>query len=284
MIFISELNNRETAIALWAVIALLIAISTKSVRHALSGVLKAFFVKKIIIPILFMLVYVSIMIVFYAKINFWDISALKDTVFWVAGTAFVFFFKINEILKDEHYFEKAIIDNIKLAAILEFIMNLYSFAFAIEFLILVPMIVLISTLRAVALSKPIYKLARIALDYILGLLGIVIIAYTIREISTDFHGFATLKNLRDFLLPLAFTITYIPFVYLVTLYSQYDNIFMRIDFANKNSNLTKYAKQKILITFHFNLRKLTRFSKKAGWPEFHIEDDVTNLISQTKSE
>ena len=280
---ISELKNREIAVAVWSLILLFWAFSISDVRHSLLRLLKAFFVRKIIVPFALMLFYVFLIVIFYEKVHFWDTSATKDTIFWTAGTAFATLFNLNKVVEDENYFKKAILDNIKLVLILEFIFNLYSFSLLIE-LVLVPIVSLIVMLNVIAKSKPEYKQVKVLLDYALALFGLVIIIFTFREIFVDFQNFATIKNLRDFFLPPLFTITFFPFVYFMALYMQYEDLFVRVDFANKNSSSTKYAKQKIFATFHLNLSKLTKFSKNVGFANFNSKGDVSDLIKKVRGQ
>lgn len=262
-------------------IAFLWALSISSVRHSIPDLLKIFFGKKIIVPFVVMLLYIFLMVIIFKEVGFWDISATKDTILWTMGTAFATFFNLNKVAGDENHFKNAILDNIKFILILEFIVNLYSFNLAIE-LVVIPIVSFIVMTNAYAGLKPEYKQVKTLLDYALGLFGLFLIAFTFRELVVDFQNFATLKNLRDFFLPPLFSIVFLPFVYLMALYMQYESLFTRIDFANKNSDLAKYAKRKIFTTCHVNLSKLNKLSKNAGFPRVNSKDDVLALMKKAK--
>jgi hypothetical protein len=279
MEIISVLNNREISVVIWLLIVFLWALSVSSVRQSIFGLFKAFFVKIIIVPFAVMLLYVLLTVLIFKKVGFWDISALKDTILWTIGTAFATFLSLNKVAGDENFFRKALLDNIKLVLILEFIVNLYSFNLIIE-LILVPIVTFIVMLNAVAELKPEYKQARVFLDYTLGIVGLVLIVFTFRELFVDFQNFATLKTLRDFFLPPIFTIAFLPYVYLIALYMQYESLFTRIDFANKDADLARYAKRKILAACHLDLSKLNKFSTNVGLPKVNGKGDVSALIKK----
>jgi hypothetical protein len=51
-------------------------------------------------------------------------------------------------------------------------------------------------------------------------------------------------------------------------------VFVRIEFANKNPDVSKYAKRKVLTACHINLPKLNKFSKKVGYPKVNNKIDV----------
>lgn len=278
---ISALNNREIATAIWLMIAFLWALSISGVRRSIRDLLKIFFGKKIIVPFVVMLLYILLMVIIFKKVGFWDTSATKDTILWTFGTAFATFFSLNKAAENENYFKNVILDNIKFILILEFIVNLYSFNLAIE-LVVIPIVSLIVMLNAYAELKPEYKQVKTLLDYALGLFGLFLLIFTFRELVIDFQNFATLKNFRDFFLPPLFSIVFLPFLYLMALYMQYESLFTRIDFANKNSDLAKYAKRKILLACHVNLSILNKFSKSAGYPKVNSKDDVLALMKKAK--
>jgi len=280
MNIINALNNRELAIAIWSLIALLGALLVNDFRRAIPGLLKAFFTPKLFIPIVIMLFYVFLVVFLLEKIGFWDVSALKDTILWTTGSAFATYFSLNKAT-DKNYFKSIIFDNIKLILVFEFIVNLYSFNLIAE-LIIVPITTVIVLLGVVAELKPEHKKVKVFLDYILGLFGLVVIIYTVREVIGDFGNFASIKNLRDFLLPPLLTASLLPFIYFMAVYIQYDSLFTRVDFTNNKSEMAKYAKRKIFSACHINLSKIIKLSKNAGLPKINGKDDVTALIRKAQ--
>jgi hypothetical protein len=284
MSFARELfNNREIATIIWLLIFFTWALSKNTVRSSFYNVLKALFEKKVFLSVFCMLLYVFLMVLSFKSIGFWDTSAIKDTVLWTLGVAFIMLVNSNKVSDDEHYFRRTISDNVKLILVLEFVINLYTFSLVAE-LVLVPIITFVVMLKAVAELKPEHKQVETILDYALGLFGIGLIILTFHNATVDFQSFATLKNLRDLLLPPAFTVAFLPFIYLVALFMKYESVFIRIDFFNDNSELASYAKRKILAACHFNLRNLNKFSKKVGMLRINSRDDVLAFIQKAKSD
>jgi hypothetical protein len=276
---LSTLNNREIATTIWLAFIFLFASSKNNIRHAMLDVLKAFFDKRIIVPFIVMLFYIVLMIVGFKKIGFWDVSAIKDTIFWVLGSAIVVYFSLNNVAQDKNYFKNLILDNIKLVLILEFVVNLYSFSLIVE-LIVVPVVSWVVLLNLFAESNPKYEKVNKLLNFLLGVFGICLLVFTFREIILDFQNFATFKNLRDFLLPPLFTSVFLPFIYVMALFMQYQSLFIRIDFANQNSDIAVYAKRKVLAVCHINLSRLNEVIKKAGYPRMTDKQDVLEWFKQ----
>lgn len=273
MSIINALNNREIATAIWLTIILLWALSISDFRRSIPGLLKAFFHKKIFLPLLVMLLYIFLMVLAFKKIGFWDVSATKDTILWTLGSAFASYFSLNKVTQDSAYFKNVILDNIKFIVIMEFVVNLYSFSLPAE-LIVIPIVSFIVMANVLAESKPEYKQANKLFNFILGVFGLYLLTFTFREVVVDFQNFASLKNLRDFFLPPLFTVTLLPFIYIMALFSLYESFFIRINFANKNSDIARYAKRKVIASCHINLSKLNKVSKRAGYPKVQDKKDV----------
>ncbi len=72
--FFNIFNNRELAIAIWLFIGFLWVNSKQKFRAPFVNLLKAFFVKQIIITFLLMIAYISAIILGLHKLNYWNIS------------------------------------------------------------------------------------------------------------------------------------------------------------------------------------------------------------------
>lgn len=251
--------------------------SNSDIRRAFRDVLRAFFNKKIIFPLITMLAYIFLITIAFKKIGFWDLSATKDTILWTLGTAVTTYFGLNKVAQDNDYFRNAILDNFKFVLILEFIVNFYSFNLITE-IILIPIATFIVMLNTVAKTRAEYKQVNKFLNFVLGVFGLFLLGFTFREMILDFQNFATLKSLRDFLLPPLFSIALLPFIYVMALFMQYELFFVRIEIANKDSNFAKMVKRKVFATCNINLSKLTKVSKKAGYPKVNSQDDILEWL------
>ncbi len=273
------LNNREIATIIWIILFFLFALLKEKLRSSFCQFVRITFSRFILGLIASMLVYVFLMVLTFQKIGFWDTSALKDTVAWTFGVAFVMLFNVNKAGEEEHYFQRIFSDNIKLAVILEFITNMYAFSLALE-LIMVPVATILIMMKMVAGLKPEHKQVDSSVGYILGIIGTVLIVATLRGIIVDFRSFASLRTLRDFLLPPVFTIALLPYIYVLALFIKYDSIFKRINYTNDDSDLALYAKRKVLRTFHINLTKLSKWSKEAGILRFSDRNEVLTRLEK----
>ncbi len=270
-------NNREIAIGIWTflfVVWVLTAVDKKS----LTPVVKAFFVKPIVISLVLMISYIVLMILGFRTLGYWNESSLKETVLWSFGVAFVMLMNTNAAHEDEHYFKKVILDSVSWVIVLEFITNLYVFNLWIE-LLLVPVATVLLMLRVVAGTKPSYKQVDALLERLLTVIGLGMAVFAVYGLISDIQGFATPENMRDFLLPPVFTLTFLPFVYFAALYSEYELVFMRLRVQNtKRESVVRYATWRILLTFRLNFHRLNRWSKRVRSLHIQSEADVAELL------
>lgn len=283
--YLGLFNARETAIIIWLLVFLAWAISQKKIRDSLFGVGKAFLHKKILSLIIATILYAGLIVFVLSKIGIWQTSLIKDTTFWLVGTAFVLLMNANKATQDNGFFKKILIDNLRLILLLEFVVNLYTFNLLIE-LILVPFLFVIIAMSAYAEMKKEYLPVKKMVDFILSIFGFFLISYALAKILGDYQSFATSENMRAFILPPLLTFAYIPFLYLFALMMAYENLFLRIDiFVKDNKALTKFAKRKIIRLCHLDLRKLNRFSRDSTQELIKIsnEEDVRKLIGSFRT-
>jgi len=258
---ISIFSNREKAVIVWFLIFLFFGIFQKNIQSSLLGILKIIFHKKILYVIVAMILYVVTIIIIFNKVHIWDNSLMKDTVFWIFGSAFVLVMNVNEASKDDYYFRKILIDNLKLVVLLEFIVNFYSFSFWIE-LVFVPVLFIVAILSAVTETKKEFAYVKKMMNYILSLFGIALILFAVFNIFKDYQSFVNVNNVRTVILPPLLTGTYMPFLYLFALMMSYETIFVRLDiFLSDHKALARLIKIETIKACNINLKRLNRFSK-----------------------
>jgi len=275
-------TNREMSIAIWLTILFSLVLMKKEIRDSFLNVAKVFIESKLYRIYFLMTVYVFLIILFLYRLNFWNLSFLKETIYWYFGVAFVSLFNVNKINKEEKYFKRLFIDYLKLVAILEFVTSLYSFDLIIE-LILVPILIFIVMLSAVSDTQEKYHKMKKVFDAILSIIGFCVILYTLIKIVTDFSNFANESNLTTFILPLILTTIYLPFIYFFALFISYDTLFNRLIYFIKNNGDKKNAKWKIFFSFHFKLRELNRFAKEYAPLSEENDNNIVSVIKIFKS-
>jgi len=272
-------TNREIAIGVWLVVALALFIVdrvlfNKKVRSSLFNLIKAFFNDKIITVLLISMIFIEIIILLLAIMNFWNISFLKDTLLWFLGTGLILLFSINKSRNDKFYFKNIIKDNFKFIIFLEFIKNSKVFNLSTE-LILQP-IVFILVISIQFIKK---KSLKNNVNIFMSVFGLILLCVNLFYIFNGLNSFITIENLKAFLLPIILTTTFLLFLYFVVLYMNYEILNLKMYFLMKNKGIEKKKIKKL--TFRkclFNLRKVNSLlDNKIIYKTKDIKDFINSL-------
>lgn len=255
-------NNREIAIGLWLLaISIYVFLSPKmvEVKSSFRHLLSAFFVKQIMSVLGLMIVYIIFVIYFLSEMDLWNAEQIKNTVFWCVSVGFMSLFKIESIKKDKSFFKHSVVDNLKLLAILQFIVGVYTFPIWIEIL-LVPILALIGAMSAIVEGDKKYHQVKTILEYCLSIFGIILIIYTLYMLTTNFSEFGNKKTGYDFFIPSLLTLFYLPFLFFILVYSTYEQVFVRLRFSIKNRLYRNLAKIYAFVLFNVQIGLLERWS------------------------
>lgn len=201
----SIFNNREIAIGIWLLIAIIFIGSKQAVRASFLNVLIAFFNKHIVIPILLMVGYISLVVIGLQKLGFWDIGQLKNTIIWGLSYAGTSMFRISNIENEEHYFRNSFKDQLKIIAAFEFIVTFYTFSLLTE-LIVIPLVISVAAMQAIAEGKKEHATTEKFLSGVLTLFGVCLVINAIYHLVNEFDGFTKLGTLQDFGIPIVLSI------------------------------------------------------------------------------
>lgn len=274
-----QFNNREIALAIWLLIFMAWGITKPSVRKSSYDVVKAFAHRLILIPLALMAIYIALLVYGLHEVGVWDRGQLKNTIVWSLSVAAVSLFRIEEVTDDPHYFKKTVKDNLKLLVVLEFIISFYTFDLWVELLI-VPLTAALGVLLAVAQSDKKYESVTKLLNNCLVLVGGGLFAYAAYKLWTDFSSFATGQTLTDFSLPPVMSFLYLPFLYLMAFYVDYQNVFFRLHYSIKDSSLRAYAKRRAILAFHLRTGLLKKWGRNLMTWQTESREDIDNAIRE----
>ena len=270
-------NSREQALLIWLAIGLLWCVAIPTIRNGLIGVIRAAMVRPIVLSVVLMLAYIGSMIVVLDFVGLWTFSNTTTTCFWTASVAFVALFRITSMVNTAHYFRNAVINQLKLLAIFEFIINFYVFSIWAE-LVIVPTSTFLGALLAVSESKPEFSSAKTLLKWVLAVFGLALTLLAVLQIASQFQTFASIGTLRDFALTPLMTLGFLPFLFVLGLFYSYENLFNRLHFFVEGAELVRFAKIRILLTFHVRRSLLNEWSRHINRLHLRSRDDVESAL------
>jgi len=279
-------NNRELASFIWLLLLIIAFSFSNKIRSSFVAVIKVFFQKRIILIFLIMFLYIGLQILILYTVMLWDLSLLKDTIYWILGVALVLLINVNQANENRSYFKNLVLKYVSLTIIIEFIVNLYTFNFVAE-LFIVPIVTFFVLIAVFTMNKKEYLTVNKMANVVIGVFGFVIIIFSIVNIANDFENFWALDNQKAFLLPILLVITFIPFLYLTAIYMAYELLFVRLDiFLKKDDNVAQYAKRRIFLLCNVNLSKLNKFAKEntGKLTRFNDKAGIDKIVSDFKKD
>lgn len=251
----ASFNNRELATFVWLTVLFIYLMFSKTIRHSLWNVIKSIFDRKIITIILLTLIYVTGVFFLLNWIGFWELSMLKQSIYWFFGTALVVLFNVNNAAENKNFFKDLIIDNLKFIVIIEFLVTLHHFSFIGEIFFL-PIITIIAVIHTYSEGKEKYKPTYRVFSILLALITLILITFSLIDFFKSIYNYANVETLKSFGFPIILGGCYIPFVYMIAVLFEYETLFIRFQIFIKDSNLLCYARRRSIKYYKLNFRKI----------------------------
>ena len=119
------------------------------VRQSFIGVLKAFIEPKLLVYMASTSIYSALILFALFLVGYWEITFLKDTIFWFVFSGMFFVFRFVGHNESEATLPTIIKDNLKVIIVIQFLVNTYTFPFVVE-IILTPILALVLLIDSVA--------------------------------------------------------------------------------------------------------------------------------------
>lgn len=205
-----------------------------------------------------MTIYITAIVFALYKIGLWEFHQLKNTIIWALSVGALSLFKINSIKENPHFFRNSVLDNLKLIAIIQFVVGFYTFGLFVELLI-VPVLVIVGAMLALSQTDTKYHLVEKTLNGIIISFGSILIFYSIYMLATNFGEFAKKQTVYDFYIPPLLTFLYFPFIFFIMVFTTYEVAFVRLQFLIKEPRLQRFAKIYSIFKFHFKIKVFERW-------------------------
>lgn len=283
-------TNRELAIGFLALLVVIIFSFNKSTRRSFIDIIKILFSKQFMKLNFIMLIYTMIISVLLAWIDFWELALLKSTIIWFFTVGIISVYKAINSAKDYKYFLSVIKDNIGFILIIEFVTNLYSFAFIKEVALIV-LILFISLLVAIIEVKPEFsgkEYKRMKNIFYMMIIGISIywLYNSVKLLVDDMQNINVAILIKELVLPSIYSTLFVIVMYFIVIYSMYEVMFIRIGFKKIiDDEFRTYLKLRILMFCNLNIIRINNFVERSGVLTSYInsKQDVKQIIKKYKA-
>jgi hypothetical protein len=272
-----DLSTRETAILVWLLVGVAFCLAHPGIRPAFWHVVRAATQWRLLVLFGALYAYLGLVIWGLSALSLWDLGQTKNTMAWSVAVGIVTMFRLPNLAEDVPFFRDWLLDNLKLIALVEFIVAFYTFPLPVE-LMLQPVLFFVFGMLAVAGSDERYKSAKAFLDGLVTALGLGVILYTVYMLFSDFEGFFTARTLRDFYTPIALSLTLLPFMFGVRVFMTYERVFKALPFVIRDDDVRRYARLRALLAFGGSPTLLSRWHRYVSAHSPGSRDDVLRAI------
>ena len=252
-------NTREIATGVWIFAFLIWGMTSTNVRKSLLLVVKHMFNRILLLTFLITALYLNGISVLLSKIFTWQPEHTKALVFWgiFAGLSLVF----RSVKASRHQFpiRGLVFDQLKFVIVVEFLVNLYSFPLIVE-LITLPIIAMLAMSAEYSKEKPEYAAGLKVMNGVLTIYTLTLFLFSIGLLikSNDHGGHELLTGL---VLPVVIFIMFLPFLYALITYMNYDLLFARVRHGSeKSQSLIRKIKFAMFRNCGFSLKRLKKVS------------------------
>lgn len=240
-------NTREVATAIWIAIFISWALTQRNIRKSVFSAIRSAFSIKIVVPVFLMALYTAVIIYYLFRLNIWNISLLKDTILWFCFSAITMMASFVISKESVNILRKVAVDTLKVIIVLEFLVNTYTFHICVE-LLLIPSLTFIAILGVFAGTEEKYSAVEKITDNLQIIFGLVILGIVVGHAIADLQNLSSMDTLRSIALVPVLSLLLTPYIYVLLLYSNYEQVFIRLNTGReKDKAITRYARRKILL-------------------------------------
>lgn len=257
-----DLSNRDLAFLIWLAVFAAWVLGRRDTRKSVADVLRALRGKLAVLFVAYA-IYIAVAVLIAQRLGIWNVGLLKETIAWFLLPGLVLLFGFTRPYKERSYYRRTLIGVLGLSAAIEFYVNLAEFPLPVE-LLLLPALVLLAVLSAVAGLKPETRPAKQFVDALLAIVGVAILVGTGVWVADHWNTLDKTELALSFALAIWLTLVALPFVILFSLYANYETTFVRIDQATKDDpRARRRAKLALMASFHVRNRALYAFTGQA---------------------
>jgi len=276
-----DLNNREIASLIYIAALLLILILWKKGRDGLWAIIKAFFQPKLATIFLIMSLYVAACTAILDALQIWDWSNLKTTLLWWLTAGFAAVFKAQEATDKPGAFERLAKETLTWTAVITFIAEVHSLPLVAE-LILLPALAFVSMMLAMSQARREHAILIGPLTWVLSVAGLFLIAFSVRGIIQDPTDFFEWHQAREFFVPIALSLMFIPFIFALATLMAYETTFTSLRFRVDDRRLLNYARWRAFGAFGFDTNGVKRLTRDIHVRSVVDRDGIDRAVAEIK--
>ena len=276
-----ELSTRELALLAWICIVVMALLLSTKLRPPLFAIARAMLHPKIVEVVGLAALYTAGCVWLLALVGLWRWDNLKTTIVWFVATAVVAMASSKELEKGASALWALVREAITITAIVLFLGSIKPLPFWAEFLLL-PLLTVITAMVAVAERQPKHRIVIAPLNGILAVAGLSIIGYSIYRVVVDWRNFDAALQVREFVIPIALTVMFLPYLYSLILFMGFESAAIRLKFKVEDRALRRYIWLHGILAFGASSPKFLRFIHAIQMSEVTDHAGVKSILAKLR--
>lgn len=194
---------------------------------------------------------------------------------------------MNSIIKgDTEHLKNTVKDNFRIIVIFEYFIGTFTFKFWIEMLI-IPVITILTFMNVVAESEEKYRGVHKLIDIVLACIGWYMLWGAVNVGLKEYKELNAINTLVSFMIPIVYTILILPLEFGLEIYSDYEQVFVRMKFRdNQDKKIQRKHRWRVIRTCKLSLRKILLFRKEYVNRMYGLmsEETFDNIMREFKEE
>lgn len=282
---VTILSTREWAIAIWGTGFFVWMLTQREIRKSLWNVIKILLGKNLRHFFLIIALYVAGITMIFYQLPFWNNIYLKDIILWLIFSGISYC--VNSIIKgDAEHLKSTVKDNFRVIVIFEYFIGTFTFKFWIEMLI-IPVITILILMNVVAESEEKYRRVHKLIDIVLACIGWYMLWGAANVGLKEYKELNAINTLVSFMIPIVYTILILPLEFGLEIYSDYEQVFVRMKFRdNQDKKIQRKHRWRVIRTCKLSLRKILLFRKEYVNKMYGLmsEETFDNIMREFKEE
>ena len=117
----------------------------------------------------------------------------------------------------------------------------------------------------------------------LSIIGLVYFSFSLIQTLRNYSKFTSFENLNLLILPVILSLLIIPFFYIIALYNQYEQMFLRVKFMTKSIPNQNKIKRDIILKAKLNLNTVALLRDKLIDFDMFETNDIKPYLDKIKS-
>lgn len=251
------LNNREIAIVVWFGVLAVFVLSTRAFRSSV-GKFRTVLYPKVLVLLALITIYLGGWTYVAARAGLWNTTFTKTTTIWYVGSALSFIADAHNIHRGGRL-RKRLVEIVGVTVFVEYVIMSYAFSLWLE-LILQPVIFVLALLVGFVPVEPRLRGAARLSQWLLSCVAMVLAVHSVREFVVNWSQLDKRNAFLEFLLPIWLTLVLVPAVLLLSVWSNYEGAYGRIDRFGSTRGSRLRAKVIMSLRLNVRLRTLADFA------------------------